>query len=129
MAAQTPDETHQLFEQAFNERDLDALMALYEPDAVLVAGPGQVASGTDQIREALNGFLGLNGPIQMTPVATVTGSDLAILYSRWSINGTGPDGQSVTVGGVTSDVVRRGDDGHWRFAVDNPAADATIAGG
>lgn len=126
MPARTPDEVHELFRQAFNDRDLEALMALYEPDAVLVAQPGQIASGTDQIREALAGFLALNGPILMTHLATVAGPDSAIAYGRWTVEGTGPDGGSVTVGGTTSDVIRRDPDGIWRFAIDNPFADAII---
>lgn len=129
MAAQTPEKLHEEFRAAFNDRDLDALVALYEPDAVLVAQPSQIASGLDQIREALAGFLALNAPIEMTHLDTVQGADIAIVYGRWTVAGTGPDGQPLTVGGTTSDVVRRGDDGTWRFAADNPFADATIAGG
>ena len=129
MTATTPQLLHDAFRDAFNARDLDALVALYEPDAVLVAQPGQVASGLDQIREALAGFLALNGPIEMTHLDTIQGADIAILYGRWTVAGTGPDGQPLTVGGVTSDVARRGDDGVWRFAADNPFADATIAAG
>lgn len=129
MSAQTPEQAHERFKQAFNDRDLDALVALYEPDAVLVAQPGQIASGLDQIREALAGFLALNAPIEMMHLDTVQGADIAIVYGRWTVAGTGPDGQPLTVGGTTSDVVRRGDDGTWRFVADNPFADATIAGG
>lgn len=129
MPAQTPEQLHEAFLAAFNARDLDALVALYEPDAVLVAQPGQVASGHDQIREALAGFLALNGPIEMTHIGAIHGAGIAIVYGRWTVEGTGPDGQPLAVGGVTSDVVRRGDDGGWRFVVDNPFADATIAGG
>ena len=50
--------------------------------------------------------------------------DIAILYSRWTVSGTGPDGTPVTLGGVTSDVVRRQSDGHWLFAIDNPLGGA-----
>jgi uncharacterized protein (TIGR02246 family) len=126
MSAQSPEQIHDLFKDAFNRQDLDGLMALYEPDAVLVAAPGQVASGSAQIREALAGFLALNGPIRMTHLGAVHGAGIAILYGRWTVEGTGPDGQPLTVGGVTSDVVRRGDDGAWRFVADNPFADVTI---
>jgi hypothetical protein len=36
MPAYTPEAVHQLFTLAFNARDLDALVALYEPDATLM---------------------------------------------------------------------------------------------
>ena len=125
----TPDQVHDAFRDAFNARDLDALVGLYEPDAVLVAQPGQTVSGLEQIREALAGFLALNGPIAMTHIGTVHGADVAILYGRWIVEGTGPDGAPVTAGGITSDVVRRGADGVWRFAVDNPFADTMFGPG
>ena len=34
-------------------------------------------------------------------------SDLAILYSGWTMNGKAPDGSAVSMKGQTSDVVRR----------------------
>ncbi len=40
MPATTPEQIHRMFETAFNDNDLDGLMALYEPDAVLVPQPG-----------------------------------------------------------------------------------------
>jgi ketosteroid isomerase-like protein len=36
---------------------LDALVALYEADAILVAQPGEVVTGIEAIREALSAFL------------------------------------------------------------------------
>jgi ketosteroid isomerase-like protein len=37
----------------------------------------------------------------------------------WSIDGTGPDGKHMHLGGSASDVVRRGADGRWRYLIDN----------
>jgi uncharacterized protein (TIGR02246 family) len=128
MPAQKPEQVDQLFEQAFNARDIDALMELYEPDAVLVAQPGQPAVGTEQIRAALEGFLALNGPIRMTHLGMVDGGTIANAFGRWTVDGTGPDGQPVSLRGLSSEVVRRGADGAWRFVLDAPFADAIIGG-
>jgi uncharacterized protein (TIGR02246 family) len=127
MPAQTPDQVHPLFEQAFNDRDLDALMALYEPDCVFVVQPGQTVSGVDQIREALTGFLATGGTMRVTALGSVAGPDIAIVYQRWALEGNEPDGQPLNMGGLISDVVRRGSDGAWRFVIDNPFAGAFIA--
>jgi ketosteroid isomerase-like protein len=62
MPARTPEEVARLFAQAFSVHDLEALMALYEPEATLInahTAAGQVATGTEPIREALSGFLAL----------------------------------------------------------------------
>jgi hypothetical protein len=56
MPASTPQEIHFLFERAFNIGDVEAILALYEPGAVLVAG-GKPVTGHDGIRDALNVFL------------------------------------------------------------------------
>jgi hypothetical protein len=51
-----PEDVDSLIEKA-NAGDVEGLVALYEPNATLVAGPGQVTTGTTAIREAFNGFL------------------------------------------------------------------------
>ena len=59
MPARTPEELPQLFAQAFGAHDLEAALALYEPEAILIPQPGQVVTGTGAIREALSGFFAL----------------------------------------------------------------------
>jgi len=56
MPAFTPREIHSLFEHAFNTGDVEAILALYEPRAVLVVG-GKPVTGYDGIRDAFNAFL------------------------------------------------------------------------
>jgi uncharacterized protein (TIGR02246 family) len=126
MAATTPAEVYELFAAALNDGDIEAMMALYEPDIVLVTEPGQTVNGIDRARQTLEGFIALNGTITMAPPQIVQGPDLAFLASQWSFEGTGPDGQPVTLGGVSADVVRLGADGAWRFALDNPYGDALL---
>ena len=43
----------------------------------------------------------------------------AELVLDWSIDGAGPDGKEVHLGGSASDVLRRGADGVWRYMIDN----------
>ncbi len=123
MSVQDPRQMHQAFQDAFNGQDIDRLMALYEPDSALVPQPGVHAAGTDQVREALMAFLALNGQIELETYDVVDADDLALTSGRWVLNGTGPDGQPVTLGGVTAEVLRRGADGAWRFAIDHPVLD------
>ncbi|WP_404800227.1 YybH family protein [Actinomadura algeriensis] len=49
-----------------------------------------------------------------------TTGDLALLIVDWTIEGTGPDGEPVHIRGTATDVARRGNDGYWRYAIDNP---------
>jgi uncharacterized protein (TIGR02246 family) len=128
MPATTPEQIHRLFEEAFNAGDLDALMELYEPSAALIAQPGSVAHGNEQMRAALQGFLALKGRITLETKLVVTVGDLAYLANTWSLNGTGPDGHPVVLGATTAEVARRQADGTWRYVIDNALGDQAVAG-
>jgi hypothetical protein len=78
MPAATPEQIHRLFEDLFNAGDLDGLMELYESDAALIAQPGSVAHGSEQVRAALQGFLALKGRITLDTQLVITVDDLPI---------------------------------------------------
>ena len=120
MTARKPEEVDQLFVQAYAAGDLEALVALYEPDAALVPQPGQVASGRNAIREALQGFLSLCGEFRLEVKDVVQTGDLALVRSDWSLSGAGPGGCLVDLSGRGIEVVRRQADGSWLFIIDNP---------
>src|ERR1700676_3009454 len=53
---QEPEQAHRLFVEAFNSGNLDALVALYKPEAITFNKENQPVKGSAQIREALSGF-------------------------------------------------------------------------
>ena len=123
MPATTPEACDALFGQHVNAGDLDALVGLYEPDAVLAAQPGEAPSvGHAAIRETLGGLIAMKAHIVMKVVQTYRTGDVAVLYNDWHGTITGPDGQPVRMEGKALEVVRRQADGTWRFAVDDPYA-------
>jgi ketosteroid isomerase-like protein len=77
--------------------------------------------GTEAIREALSGFVALK-PIFDLKVRKVfrAGDDIALAYSEWTLVGTGPDGETMSMSEQGSDVVRQQPDGSWLFVIDNP---------
>lgn len=118
-------QVHELFVERFNTKDEDGILELYEPDAVILPpGAPEVVTGHVAIRDVLVELLALEGKMENTIVRVIEQQDIAILYSRWTVSGMGPDGSPVTVGGTTSDVVRRQSDGRWLFAIDNPLGGA-----
>lgn len=124
MPATSPAQIHREFEEAFNAGDLDALLALYEPGAALIAQPGVVAVGLDQIGPALQAFLDTGGKIRLDTREVVTIGELAYLTNRWALNGTNPDGTPLQMGATTAEVARRQDDGSWLYVIDNAIGDA-----
>ena len=121
MAERGPVEAHVRFQQAFNAGDLDGLMALYEPDAVMMPQPGaEPVKGTRAIRSALEGFLALKGTLELKTVHVIQHGDLALLRSAWRVTGTGPDGEPVEMSHRSAEVVHRQADGSWRYIIDHP---------
>jgi ketosteroid isomerase-like protein len=120
MTAKTPAQLHEAFVQLFNNADLDSLISLYEPTATLLPFPGEPVSGHAAIRDSLGQFLALKGHMDLKIDRIVLAQDIALLFSTWTLNGTGPDGTAVVMTGQTSDVARRQADGSWLFVIDNP---------
>ncbi|MCH7844459.1 MAG: SgcJ/EcaC family oxidoreductase [Acidobacteria bacterium] len=123
MPATSPEQLHRLFEEAFNAGDLDALLALYEPDAALIPEPGVVVHGVDQIGPALKGFLDVGGKMKLDTKEVVIVGDLAYLMNRWSLTATNEDGSPLEMGAVTAEVARRQADGSWLYVIDNAVGD------
>ncbi|CAN5688488.1 hypothetical protein BH23CHL2_BH23CHL2_31920 [soil metagenome] len=126
MTAHEPQALYELFEEAYNAGDIDGLMALYEKDCALVGAPGSVATGPDEVRAGLRGLLGLKGQAQLTTRDVVQAGDLALLSCSWTLDGTGPDGEPLSIGGITAEVARRQPDGRWLYVIDNAVADQTM---
>jgi uncharacterized protein (TIGR02246 family) len=120
MGANKPEDIHKLFTAAFNSGNLEALMALYEPDAQLVPQPGQVTTGHEAIRQALQQFLALKGAMQITTRYVIRGDAIALLSGQWHLKGSGPDGKSVEMGGKSVEVARRQSTGEWLLVIDHP---------
>ena len=120
MAAQTPEALHRAWSDRFNAGDLDGLLELYDPNALLMAQPGKTVQGHTAIREALGGFLALKGTFALTFQTALQTGDTALIFSRWTLSGgQSPDGP-VSLAGQTSDVARRQADGGWLIMIDNP---------
>lgn len=120
MSDRRPQEIHAKFQEAFSSGDLEALVALYQPDAMLVAGPGQTATGQDAIREAYRAYLAMKPKITVETVAAFENGDSALLHGRWHMEGTGPDGAAINMQGRNTEVLHRQPDGSWLFIIDNP---------
>jgi uncharacterized protein (TIGR02246 family) len=124
MPATEPEQIPGLFEQAFNASDLEALMALYEPDAALIPQPGVVAEGSAAIRDSLRWFIDRGGQITLDAKLVLRVGDLAFLSNRWSLTGgTMPDGSPAELGATTAEVARRQPDGAWLYVIDNAWGD------
>ena len=105
--------------ERFNSGKVSAMMALYEPGAVLIAKDGRTVTGHPGIAAELERDLRLGLPLEASARHVFVAGDIAEIVLDWSIDGTGPDGGHVHLAGSASDVLRRGADGIWRYLIDN----------
>jgi uncharacterized protein (TIGR02246 family) len=122
MPANKPEECDELFEKYVNAGDLESLVALYEADATLVAGPGQMATGTDAIRAALKPMIDSGMKVKLNVTQTIVAGDIAVTYNEWTGVLKMPGADEVKMSGKAMEICHRQPDGNWRFAIDDPYA-------
>ena len=126
MAASTPQEMLDAFLERFNAGDVEGVLAHYESDAAFVDEPGKVVQGTDALRESISKFIAMKPTLTLTKTATILAGDIGTNCSKWTLTGTGPDGEPVSMEGVAIDVIRRQPDGSWKMVIDNPWGPAIL---
>ncbi len=116
----TPQQVLEAVVEGINTGNHDLLLSLYEPGAAFASRPGSLAHGLGDICQALDGFIALNGKLDLEVKRVLQAGDLALVVGEWSFDGSRPDGEPVKLGARNADVLRRQADGSWRFVIDNP---------
>jgi uncharacterized protein (TIGR02246 family) len=119
--APNPLDTIKKLREAMNKGDVETALSCYQDQAVLIAQPGNIARGRDAIRTVLEGFVSLKLSLRGEAHELVEAGDVALYCSRWMLVGTSPEDKHVEMTGISSDVLRRQNDGQWLIAVDNPS--------
>lgn len=108
--ASEPEELARLFLERVNQGDVEGLIALYEPEAVLALPDGRIAVGSEEIRKFYATLLALRPHFEPgTQRAALRCGNLALTSSR------------LTNGTVTAEIARQQIDGNWLWIVDQPA--------
>jgi ketosteroid isomerase-like protein len=106
-AATEPEDLGRLFLERASAGDVDGVVALYEPGAVLASPPGARTAGSAAIRqfyeELLAGRPRFSGDVR----PAVRQGDLALTSTRFQ-------------GGATAEIARRQPDGTWLWVADQP---------
>ena len=116
----TPKELMASYVEGFNVGDVNSLIMMYEADACFVSQTGHIINGLENIRQGLQSFIDMNGKLDTKVKGVIQTSDIALVNTEWSFNGTGPDCKAVTITGKATDVLRQQPDGTWRILIDNP---------
>ncbi|MDA0184002.1 nuclear transport factor 2 family protein [Solirubrobacter phytolaccae] len=105
-----PEDLTRAFVDRVNAGDVDGLVALYEPDAIIAFPPGRLTQGHAAIRALYEGMLAGKPHFEYEePLTTLIAGDLAL---------TATPAQDEA--GVRAQVVRRQPDGTWLRVLDRP---------
>lgn len=105
--ANEPNDLERFFVERANAGDVEGLVSLYEPNAMIVDGDTVVAVGLDEIRAFFVRFLAHRPQIDPSSQApALCNGDIALTSSRLS-NGE-----------VTAEIARRQADGRWLWVID-----------
>lgn len=118
MGVPQPSEINAAFADGFNRGDVDALLALYHPDAAVVEVDGTVSHGTDPIRDHLERLIAIGGTMTSTNLTTVVAGEIALVTAAWEIVGASV---APSINGRSAEVLRLGVDGTWAYLIDQPA--------
>jgi ketosteroid isomerase-like protein len=106
-AAAEPEDLGRLFLERASAGDVDGVVALYEPEAVLESPPGKVSTGVAAIRRVYQVLLADRPQSAATFAQRCTYGNLALTSTRFQ-------------GGATAEIARRQDDGTWLWIADQP---------
>jgi uncharacterized protein (TIGR02246 family) len=106
--------------------DIEAILATYEPNAVMATQPGTSAIGTEALRGAFQYFLAVKPKISVTNSEILQTGDLALHSYTWKMSGKAPDGSPVEQEGLSVNVLRKQADGRWLMVIDNPFGDRLL---
>ena len=120
MTANSPEDLHPLFAEAFSNADLEGIMALYEKGARFVERSGRLATGAHEIRGIYSDLFASRAKIEVETKKIIQSEDLALMLGKWTLTAWGADGKAVKRTGIATDVARRQPDGQWLIAIDNP---------
>src|SRR5262245_8468382 len=84
-----PELINETFACAFNSRDINNLLALYERDAILRTTSASDYCGMEEIRKELQNLLQVPGVMQSINNFCIVSGDIALLRADYSIQDAG----------------------------------------
>ncbi len=116
MLASSPEHAVHLLDEAINRGDIEALMKLYDDQALVTPQPDAEARGTDAIRAMYGHFLQPGVSAHQLVTRVLQADNIALFLSHWTLTTPNAPAQTFTA----TVVFRKGSDGGWKALIDNP---------
>jgi uncharacterized protein (TIGR02246 family) len=109
------------YQTAFNARDVDRLVALHTPDAVVMVSNSPLATGSTEIRRSFSEFLTPGTSLSFTPTKIdVASPTVATEIGTYTVSFDTPQGRITDRGNYTTVLHKTG--GQWRISVSAPVS-------
>jgi uncharacterized protein (TIGR02246 family) len=120
MLPHKPEDWPRLFVQHLNSGDLEAVAALYAPNARFLAGSGETIVGRDQIRDVLARMIRSKTKLQSRVIKAISADDVAVLYTDFEGATMDASEKTMDLRHNAVEVLRRQPNGCWKLIVGDP---------
>ena len=105
---------------AFQNKNIDGVLAAYEADAMVMFEPQKPVAGKEMLKTVFSQFVGMNPQYTFSGHEIYISGDIATHIAPWSMTGHMPDGTNIEQSGLSVAVLRKQPDGNWLMVQDNP---------
>lgn len=115
MAAKSPEETCRLFKRYMAEGNLEALLGIYDVEAVFLNQSGELKRGRQGLREVLAPLAAAKTNFDFRIIQIIQAGDIALMHTRWrQVSSPQPASMHAV------EVARRQADGTWSWLIGDP---------
>jgi ketosteroid isomerase-like protein len=114
MPAKSPEEICGLFQQYMASGDLDAILGLYDPEAIFLNQSGEVKKGEAGLREVLAPLAAAKTRFNYDLRQIIQSGNIALMHTDWQVTSPQP------MFTYAVEVARRQPDGTWRWLIGDP---------
>jgi len=124
----TPDQNQVLHvvEQmttAFHNKNLEAVMATYASNALVIFEPEKPISDHNILRTMFTQAFTINPQFTYSGHEVFINGNLATHFAPWTMTGVAPDGSTITQSGLSVALLKKQENGKWLIIFDNPHSD------
>ena len=114
MPANNPAEICRLFQQYMAEGDIEALLSIYDAEAVFLNQSGELSKGRQELRQELAPLAAAKAVFDFSIQQIIQTGDIALIHTKWKVSSPQP------ISAYAIEVARRQPDGTWCWLIGDP---------
>ena len=116
----TPLGAARYFQNCVRNNNLEGALSCFDDNAIYITEPGKFVQGKAAMRPTLARICAMKPNLQAKRSAIFQLGDIASWVDEWTLKATLPDGKTLDLAGVSSDILKKQPGGIWTYLVDNP---------